>query len=123
MHRYVCFFDESYPPEGVVTSVLACLMRNETVRELDQIMYRARHTHFGKKHAHTLLYELKGKDLLSSASFRMAKKHGYSINHALVQDVLAGCAKAKEEHKILVFGAAVYGAGERIFLNESGKKN
>ena len=104
------FFDESYPPEGGVTSVIACLMRNETVRELDQIIYRARRTHFGQKHARDLRCELKGKELLSSNSFRMAAKHGYSINHALVQEVLAECTEAQEEHNILVFGAAVYGA-------------
>ncbi|MFH1924333.1 MAG: DUF3800 domain-containing protein [Planctomycetota bacterium] len=105
-----CFFDESYPPEGGVTSVVACLMRNETVRELDQIIYRARQTHFGRKHARNLQHELKGKNLLSATSFRMAEKHGYSVNHSLVQDVLAECAKIKVKYTILVFGAAVYGA-------------
>lgn len=105
-----CFFDESYPPECGVTSVIACLMRNETVRELDQIIYRAQRTHFGRKRARNLRYELKGRELLSANSFRMAERHGYSINHSLVQDVLADCAKAEEEHRILVFGAAVYGA-------------
>lgn len=117
-----CFFDESYPPEGGVTSVIACLMRNETVRELDQILYSARQTHFGRENARELRHELKGKDLLSSTSFRKAEKHGYSINHALVQDVLAKCATATADHKILIFGAAVYGVGAKDILKRVGKE-
>jgi len=105
-----CFFDESYPPEGDVGSVIACLMRNETVRRLDAILYRARRRHFGKEQARDLHHEIKGKALLSNNSFRMLERHGYSRNQELVKDILTDCAKLNEPHQMLVFGAAIYGA-------------
>ena len=107
-----CFFDESYPPEGGVTSVFACLMEEATVRRLDQILYKARMDHYGPKHAKDLKRELKGSALLSKNTFRIKAASGYSKNHELTAQVLDECAKS--DPPILVFGSAVYGASDLL---------
>lgn len=105
-----CFFDESYPREGSVTSVVACLMRDKTVRHLDEAIYQAQKRAYGRDHARNLQREIKGKDLLSNYSFKMARKYNHSKNHQLVEDILKQCSNDFENHPIFVFGAAVYGA-------------
>jgi hypothetical protein len=109
-----CFFDESYPNEGGVTSIICCLMRTETVSELDRIMYAAQHRHLGKQHAKDLEREVKGTALLSNASFKMLKKYGHSTNQSVAQDILREVSLKESTHEILVFGAAVYGARDLL---------
>ena len=104
-----CFFDESYPTDTALTSVVACLMRNEAVAKLDQILYQARKKHLGTAHAKDLHREIKGQQLLSANSFRMAKKHKHSCNHQVAKDILSECAALTGEYQIRVFAAAVYG--------------
>lgn len=114
-----CFFDESYPEEDNVASIVACLMNDATVSHVDQILFQAQKKHFSHEHARDLSNELKGKDLLSKYSFKMAKKHGFSKNHDVVREILTECLKHSDAHPVLVFGAAVYGAKE--ILKHPGK--
>jgi hypothetical protein len=104
-----CFFDESFPPEGGVTAITACLMQEKAVRALDRVMFSARQDHFGREHAKSLTNELKGTELLSKNSFRMAKKYGSSRNHMVAADILNGCHVIHYQHPIRIFGCIIYG--------------
>jgi hypothetical protein len=117
-----CFFDESYPTEGGVTSVIACLMRNETVRILDEILYAAKRRHYGQVHAKDLSREIKGSALLSNYSFKMlANKQKYSRNIEIAKDILRACAELPPDHTIQVFGAAIYGGKDVLKRVHSGR--
>jgi len=104
-----CFFDESYPDEGGVASVVACLMRTETIRSLDTVFYSAQRKHWGAKQARDLKREVKGMTVLSKNSFKMLKKFRHSTSQQVAGDILRGCAELPPEKSIRIFGAAIYG--------------
>lgn len=104
-----CFFDESYPNGCDVTSVVACLMKNEAVEPLNHILYRAQHAHFGSAHARDLQMEVKGSKLLSNYAFRMAEQHGHSCNLEAAKDILRDCARLRDDQLIQFFGSVIYG--------------
>ncbi len=105
-----CFFDESYHDgDNPVTTVAACLMRDDTVRGLDLVLYEARREHFGLAHARDLTLELKGSRLFSKNSFSQMEKFGNNRNLALAEQVLERCNEFQDEHPIWIFGAVVYG--------------
>jgi len=105
-----CFFDESYPADDTdVTSVVACLMRDETVRFLDRTIYIARKKYFGIEQAKSQSFEIKGSQMLSNNSFRLEKKYGQSTNHQVAKEILTECIKSRDEHPVYVLGAAIYG--------------
>jgi hypothetical protein len=116
-----CFFDESYPDEGGVTSIICCLMKNETVAYLDRRIYLAKKKYWGEAQAKSLRTEIKGNKLFSNNSFKMAKKHGTSKNLLVAQEILADCFLNKDDHPIKVFGCAVYGAQD--LLKKINKEN
>ncbi len=109
-----CFFDESYPDEGGVTSILCCLMKSETIEFLDKRIYLAKRKYWGEAQAKSLRTELKGSKLLSNNSFKMAEKHGSSRNFFVAQEILAECSNYADEHPIKIFGCAVYGAQDLL---------
>jgi hypothetical protein len=104
-----CFFDESYPEGCDVTSVVACLMRNEAVEPLNSIMYHWRHAHLGAANARDLQKELKGNTLLANNSFKQAERCGHSCNLETAKDVLRECSRLDEPKNIQLFGAVVHG--------------
>ncbi|MFN0053002.1 MAG: hypothetical protein ACKV0T_12520 [Planctomycetales bacterium] len=114
-----CFFDESYPDEGGVTTVVAVLLHARSLPHIDQVIYRAKRKYFGREHAKDLSLELKGQKLLSNYSFKMAQQYGSSKNHLVVQEVISELWKNVDEHPVYVFGAAVYGAKD--ILRQPGK--
>ena len=116
-----CFFDESYPREGGVTAVVACLMHDETVRHLDSVQFKAKKKYLGRDHARDLNKELKGSKLLSNQSFNMVTRYGFSKNHHVAQEILSECKKHSDKHPILVFGAAVYGAQDILKKTQQDK--
>jgi hypothetical protein len=89
-------------------------MSEKTVRALDLILYNARKKFFGVEHARDLTLELKGKDLLSRSSFKMAKKNGTSTNHEIVRRILHKCIECQVQHPIFLFGATVFGETSTI---------
>lgn len=103
-----CFFDESYPKEGGVTAISACLMSEATVRRLDLVMYRARRHHYNADHAKDLTLELKGQELLSRSAFKFSAS-GDNRRLGIAGYVLDGCCEDRVNHPIHIFGAAVYG--------------
>jgi hypothetical protein len=107
-----CFFDESYPNGCDVACVVACLMNDAALERVDQILYRARHSHFGSKNAKDLLHEIKGSELLSNYAFKMHEKYGHSCNLEASKDILRECSLLSGPLTIRVFGAAVYGERE-----------
>lgn len=109
-----CFLDESYPPEGNVTAVVACLMQSATVRRLDREMFLARRNRLGEGHARDLKRELKGQWLLSNQSFKLLAKYGHSTNQDLVNDVLNASFIIRSQHPIYLFGAVVRGARDLL---------
>lgn len=116
-----CFLDESYPPEGNVTAVVACLMQTAAVRKIDREMFVARRNRLGEEHARNLRRELKGQWLLSNQSFRFLAKYGHSVNHELANDVLNACFAMRPRHPIYIFGAVVRGARD-LLTNPGGTR-
>ncbi len=83
-------------------------------------MYRACKKHLGRTHAKDLHREIKGQQLLSANSFRMAARHRHSCNHEVAKDILHECAELAGTNAIRVFAAAVY--GERDILKRVNKE-
>lgn len=116
-----CFFDESYPDgNSNVTALSACLMHFGSVPILDRILYTARKRHFGMANAKDLHAELKGNQLFSNNSFKMAAKFGSSTNLEAATTVFEKCMEHQKRHPILVFGAVAY--GEKSILKQLGSK-
>ncbi|MCC7423101.1 MAG: DUF3800 domain-containing protein [Planctomycetaceae bacterium] len=104
-----CFFDESYPAEGGVTAISACLMSEATVRRLDLVMYRARRRFYSTEHAKDMTKELKGQELLSNNAFKMEEKGDFR-RLGVARQVFERCCVDRGRHPIHLFGTAIYGA-------------
>lgn len=109
-----CFFDESYPPEGGVSSITCCLMKSETVANLDRWIYRAKKKYWGEAQAKSLRNEVKGASLFSNYAFKMEEKYGASKNLLLAREVLAECVNESASDPIKFFGCAVYGGQDLL---------
>jgi hypothetical protein len=84
-------------------------MPNDTVDELNNILYRAQHAHFGSAHARDLRCEVKGSQLLSNYAIKIGQSNRQSCNLEAAKDILRECAKLRGEQRILLFAAVIYG--------------
>jgi hypothetical protein len=119
-----CFFDESWAVTATsrLLVVAGLLVNSEFLPKLDDQLYRTKRKYFGQEHAKNRAYELKGKDLLSNASFRMAERldseRAFVHNHAVVKELLGYLVKEKEDdsspHYIRVFASAVLGPNPQL---------
>jgi len=92
-----CFIDESWQENtnanehvGVFAAVLCSW---DTHEALDNCMFRARRKYFGETHAKDRDIELKGKDLLSNATFKRSQETKYSKNLCVAREILEFASK------------------------------
>jgi hypothetical protein len=116
-----CFLDESIPDEGGATVIAGCLMQTRTIRRLDRELFVIRRDRFGDAHARDLTKEIKGQTLLSKQSFKMADRHGQSINHNVAADIFNVCTRMRGRHPIHIVGSVVYGT-ERLLTEATGPR-
>ena len=111
---YWCYVDESWQDGGTEkVGVLAAAVGPYTEFEkLDQFMYNVRKKYIGGDHARDRRSELKGADLLSNFSFKMAEKHGYSRNLAVAREVFEWVKTSA----IRFIGITAYGTSQPSLL-------
>lgn len=94
-------------------------MKDETARRLRRVLYGFRRKYYGVENARDLRRELKGNELLSRQSFRLARKlRAMPNNHAVVREIFAWSERQSEEHPILAFGSVVYGPDPHLRVME-----
>lgn len=126
-----CFFDESWPSDhkGDLLVVAGILVNDEFLPTLDKLVYKVKKKYFGEEKAKDPNNELKGTQLLSNYSFKLAterlKEVGYVRNHALVKDLLGELVKEREDAEsinyIRIFASAVFGEKPQLLCPDMNK--
>jgi hypothetical protein len=85
-----CFIDESWQESGPEhIGVLAAVVCSWSTHEkLAHEMFRLRRKYYGDAHARDHTRELKGRELLSNASFKHAAAHNFSKNLTIAREIL-----------------------------------
>jgi len=101
------FIDESWQSntDGHVGVLAAVTGRRSVFDDLARRAFELRRKYYGDAHARNLRHELKGRDLFSNSSFKLAEK-GYSKNQCIARELLEFAAQAGLKVAVVsVFGA------------------
>jgi Protein of unknown function (DUF3800) len=115
-----CFIDESWQeggPEHI--GVLGAVVCSWTAHEaLSREMFRVRRKYYGEDHARDHTRELKGKELLSNGTFKLAAQLGHSKNHWIAREILEFAHQAG----LKIAAGSVYGATQPPLLSPDPKQ-
>ncbi len=102
-----CFIDESWHEgDGEHIGVLAAVVCPWATHEaLTREVFRLNRKYYGDAHARDHRRELKGRELLSNSSLKIAEKLGYSKNLTIVRELL----EFAHQQRIRIAAGAIYG--------------
>jgi len=114
-----CFIDESWQESkhehiGVLAAVVCSWSTHE---KLAREMFRLRRKYYGEAHARDHTLELKGRELLSNASFKHAITHNFSKNLTIAREIL----EFAHLENIRVSAGAFYGDKQPPLLSSNPK--
>lgn len=114
-----CFIDESWHESktehvGVLAAVVCSWSTHE---KLSHEMFRLRRKYFGEAHARDQTRELKGRELLSKASFKHVVAHNFSKNLTIAREIL----EFAHDQNIRISAGAFYGDKQPPLLSSNPK--
>lgn len=114
-----CFIDESWPePKTEHIGVLAAVLCSWATHEkLERHFFQIRRKYYGDEHARDARRELKGRELLSSASFKCHDSLNFSKNLTVAREMLEFAHK----EGVRISAGAIYGSKKPPLLSPKPK--